>query len=42
MQRAVKEGFNPTAELQALYSELAEIDPLRRGFYQDALHLDML
>ena len=42
MQRAVKEGFNPEEELKTLYSELADIDPLRRGFYKDAIKLDML
>lgn len=42
MQRSIKREFNPTKELQAIYSELAEIDPLRKGFYRDALHLDTL
>ena len=31
-----------TEELQKLYAELAEIDPLRRGFYRDAPNLKML
>lgn len=42
MQRSIKQGFDPTKELEAVYSELAEIDPLRKGFYRDALHLDRL
>lgn len=41
LQRAVKD-FDPTQELEALYSELAEIDPLRKGFYRDALKLEAL
>ena len=41
MQRSVK-GSDPEEELKALYSELAEIDPLRKGFYRDALQLETL
>ena len=40
-QKKVK-GTDPTIELGQLYSELAEIDPLRKGFYKDAIHLDGL
>lgn len=37
-QRQVKD-FDPMPELRSLYSELADIDPLRKGFYQDAIDL---
>ena len=42
MQRSINKSFDPEEELKALYFELAEIDPLRRGFYRDAIRLDML
>lgn len=42
MQRSVKQGSNPEEELKKLYAELADIDPLRQGFYKDAINLDLL
>ena len=42
LQRSICLQLDDRAEEESLYAELADIDPMRRGYYRDAAHLQLL